>query len=157
MRFKELARSWMISAFYVLVCIFIICINFRLKSWCHVQGLEPVTITPDGNCLYHSSSKILFGTEKYWTLVKIGAFTFFRSKIDIIIKWYVRWYVSAVFLMYFFSEIFRCECSCVCYWTMQRNFNKINRQSTDQSTRALWVFCELLTVMSKLVTFTHVD
>ena len=51
-----------------------------------MQGLEPVTITPDGNCLYRSISKVLFGTEKYWALVKIGAITFLRSKIDTIIR-----------------------------------------------------------------------
>ena len=51
-----------------------------------MQGLEPVTITPDGNCLYRSISKVLFGTENYWALVKIGAITFLRSKIDTIIK-----------------------------------------------------------------------
>ena len=76
----------MISAFYVLVCIFLICINFRLRSRCDVQGLELVTITRDGHCLYRSISKALFGTEKYWALVKIGAITFLRGKIDTIIR-----------------------------------------------------------------------
>ena len=51
-----------------------------------MQCLEPVTLTPDGNCLYHSISKVLFGTENYRALVKIGAITFIRSKIDIIIN-----------------------------------------------------------------------
>ena len=70
----------------ILVCTFLICINLRLRSRCDIQGLEPVTITPDGNCLYRSISKILFGTEKYWALVKIGAITFLRRKIDTIIR-----------------------------------------------------------------------
>ena len=51
-----------------------------------MQGLETVTVTPDGNCLYRSIPKVLFGTEKYWTLVKTGAITFLRSKIDTITK-----------------------------------------------------------------------
>ena len=85
-RFKKLARNWMISGFCVLVCIFLIWINFRLRSRCDVQCLEPVTLTPDGNCLYRSISKVLFGTENYWALVKIGAIIFLRSKIDTIIK-----------------------------------------------------------------------
>ena len=76
----------MISTCYVLVWIFLICINFRLRSPYNVQGLEPVTITPEGNDWYLSISKVLFGTEKYWALVKIGAITFLRSKIDTIIR-----------------------------------------------------------------------
>ena len=83
---QKISSKLMISAFCVLVCIFLICINFRLRSRCDVQGLEPVTITPDGNCLYYSISKVLFGTENYWVLVKIGAITFLRSKTDTIIK-----------------------------------------------------------------------
>ena len=115
-KIRKLARNWMISAFCVLVCIFLICISFSLRSRCDVQDLETVTITPDGNCLYHSISKVLFGTENYWPLVKIGAITLLKSEIDTIIK-RVSVYkrdVSAAFLMYLFSEIFRCECSCPC-------------------------------------------
>ena len=51
-----------------------------------MQGLEPVTITPDGNCLCCSISKVRFEKEKYWALVSIGAIIFLRSKIDSIIR-----------------------------------------------------------------------
>ena len=44
---------------------------FRLRSRNNLYGYEPVETLADGNCLYRSIWKCLFGTDEKWLLLKM--------------------------------------------------------------------------------------
>ena len=59
---------------------------FRLRTQNSYYPYEPVQVLGDGNCLYRSISKALFGNENKWDLIKLGSLSYLKSNRDPVLE-----------------------------------------------------------------------